>query len=533
MAQTERGIVYPDDYSRVADVPADMEAMAESIDAIIETMEENIDRELEDKVEKEEGKGLSQNDFNNTYKGKVEANTTARHTHSNKSILDLMTAYFTAEEKEKLDDLENYDDTELSGRMSTAEGKIEDIEAEQITQNTAINNNKNNIEALQVENQRLKETLVTTTGTGENITLNKTAELDFVIPPLPRGNTIQDGTPTLSTPVDVNVVSGSKIIKTNNKNFFDKNSVVQGDWNNPGLSTALVSYIGKISTGDQYTVSNYNGRRFAFIISSMPTPSNQASALQSSGNQTATHSTFTATASGYLMFKITKTDGSNITPNEINTSDFLIEKNSNATSYIEHQGKKLPLDLGTIELCKIGNYQDYFYRDDSNGKWYLHKEIGKFESDNIEGWTLDPNNNNRYYSETISNIVCPSNNDTIGTGVCNVGLVTANQTKIDSANPGVAIHSVSKIYISKVVYDNITTTNILLYYVYITPIDTEITDTTLKAQLEAIYNAISYYEQTNISEISSGISPLFDVEAYQNTKLLLENALDRLELLES
>lgn len=60
--------------------------------------------------------------------------------------------------------------------------------------NTAITNNENSIEALQQENQRLKETLPTTTGTGENITLNKTAELDFVVPPLPRGNTKQNTT---------------------------------------------------------------------------------------------------------------------------------------------------------------------------------------------------------------------------------------------------------------------------------------------------------------------------------------------------
>ena len=277
-----------------------------------------------------------------------------------------------------------------------------------------------------------------------------------------KGQTSQDGTPTPSAPVDINVVSGSNVIKTNNKNFFDKNTVVQGDWNNPGSSTALVSYIEKISTGDKYTVSNYNSRRFALIISSMPTPSNQASALQSSGNQTATQFTFTATANGYLMFKITKTDGSSITPSEININDFQIEKGETVTSYVEHQGKELPLDLGTIELCKKENYQDYFYRDNSNGKWYLHKEIGKFTSNNTTGWTLD-SGNSRYYSETINNIVCPSN-------------------------------------------------NILLYYVYINPSDTEITDTTLISQLEAIYNA-PLYEQTNITQTNNDLPMVLDITA--------------------
>lgn len=47
------------------------------------------------------------------------------------------------------------------------------------------------IEKLQTENARLKATLPTTTGTGQTVTLNKTAELDFVKPPLPMGNSEQ------------------------------------------------------------------------------------------------------------------------------------------------------------------------------------------------------------------------------------------------------------------------------------------------------------------------------------------------------
>lgn len=50
---------------------------------------------LENKVDKIEGKGLSTNDFTNDYKSKVDSNTSARHTHSNKAILDATTASFT------------------------------------------------------------------------------------------------------------------------------------------------------------------------------------------------------------------------------------------------------------------------------------------------------------------------------------------------------------------------------------------------------------------------------------------------------
>lgn len=53
--------------------------------------------------EQQTGKGLSTNDFTNDYKNKVDANTTNRHTHSNKSILDGTTASFTTTDKSNLD----------------------------------------------------------------------------------------------------------------------------------------------------------------------------------------------------------------------------------------------------------------------------------------------------------------------------------------------------------------------------------------------------------------------------------------------
>ena len=43
---------------------------------------------IADKVDKVSGKGLSENDFTDTYKGNVDSNTSARHSHSNKSVLD-------------------------------------------------------------------------------------------------------------------------------------------------------------------------------------------------------------------------------------------------------------------------------------------------------------------------------------------------------------------------------------------------------------------------------------------------------------
>ena len=67
-----------------------------------------IKTEIEKKVSKVVGKDLSSNDYDDTEKQNNTANTLARHTHSNKSILDDTTASYTSEEKSKLAGLNNY-----------------------------------------------------------------------------------------------------------------------------------------------------------------------------------------------------------------------------------------------------------------------------------------------------------------------------------------------------------------------------------------------------------------------------------------
>ena len=66
--------------------------------------DKSVNIDLSNKVDKIEGKGLSENDFTNALKSDLEANTNARHTHSNKSILDEITASFTTQDKSNLDD---------------------------------------------------------------------------------------------------------------------------------------------------------------------------------------------------------------------------------------------------------------------------------------------------------------------------------------------------------------------------------------------------------------------------------------------
>ena len=63
---------------------------------------EEMNSALNNKVDKTSGKELSTNDFSDDYKTQVETNTSNRHSHSNKAILDATTSSFLAADKTKL-----------------------------------------------------------------------------------------------------------------------------------------------------------------------------------------------------------------------------------------------------------------------------------------------------------------------------------------------------------------------------------------------------------------------------------------------
>ena len=283
------------------------------------------------------------------------------------------------------------------------------------------------IEALQTENERLKATLPTTTGEGQDITLDKTAEMEFVKPPLPRGNSEQNGEPRPDNEVPITNVTGNV----------------------------------------EVTISNEN-----------------------------------------------------------NT-----------------ESKTLPVSLGNIELCKIGDYQDYIYKN--NGKWYKHKVINKYICTGEENWTYSiywsKTNTNVFYANVKDDINFPDWNS--NTSICNYFITYSRNDMYSLDDNGfcfsgtVGITGASfTIRINKAIATDLatfkswlSTHNTILYYVLATPTDTEITDTTLISQLEEISKTLSYEGQTNIT---SNTIALFNVEAYQSTKLILENLDSRLTLVE-
>ena len=163
-----------------------------------------------------------------------------------------------------------------------------------------------------------------------------------------------------------------------------------------------------------------------------------------------------------------------------------VDTASNTFNTLELTKGATPQHISTtpIELCKIGTYQDYIYKD--NGVWYLHKEIGKVVLDGSETGLANLDANHRsnitytnlgitpkaYSSDCLSNYFIYANTEQyIG---FNLG-GSALYLRIDNSFTNITQFK-----------NWLSTYKPVFYLLLATPTTTEITDTTLLEQLDAL-----------------------------------------------
>lgn len=385
--------------------------------------------------------------------------------------------------------------------------------------------------------------------TGNPLTLSNSVETKFYLPPLPRGNSKQDGEPSPTNEVPIQNVTGDAEVLVQNKNLAlnDDPENPDANYKSSGGGSTIVQYN---STEDGYFTINHRRRSFgilkpgsyafsvtakarsegsaAFTILTSVKGYNDNLIVKSSLTNNYTRFTYAFTISEDKEFYLTFYD-------TLYWKDIQLEQGTTASTYTPHKEQTLPLTLGNIELCKIGTYQDYFYKE--NGKWYLYKAIGKAIldgtiNDNVTNIGNYGTKANVYALEIILlNIV--SGNSSLG-ALSNKYHVLGDGkwSKFYSTAPDVNVGDMAKDSPGTGIYIGIpkeyNTTELgkaylaenpaVLYYQLATPTSTEITDTTLISQLDAISNAISYNEQTNISGTSSEAEPLFEVQYYMKNE---------------
>lgn len=351
-------------------------------------------------------------------------------------------------------------------------------------------------------------------GTGESLTLNNTIKGKMKIEY--GGNTSQEGTPTPDSPQDIHVVSGDNSIKVEGKNLFDKNNsgIVNGrrmglnGISIPDIDYFVTNYI-RIKSNTNYVV-NYEMSvysRMAFY------DKNKVFISDNSSN-----ANFITPSEAYYVIL------GNL---QSNKDTIQLEEGSTATTYEPYQSTTYPINLGSMELCKIGDYQDSIVKD--NSKWYLNKQIGKVVLDGSENWNgltkLDNETTSWFQMSALDDArsVLATNNNTLFSSYFNI----YNCYGASNTNPGLCYHRDKRIQV-RFPKDLLSDTSILskriesfktwlsnhnvdVLYQLATPTYTEITDSTLINQLEAI--KLSYNEQTNISQTNTDKPFILDVTA--------------------
>lgn len=204
------------------------------------------------------------------------------------------------------------------------------------------------------------------------------------------------------------------------------------------------------------------------------------------------------------------------TPNNCNFIQLQYEVNAIDTNTIQ-------IELGTkanrytafgttpIEYCKIDGYEDEF--EHSGDKWYINKSIEKTILNENENWS-NPSSLYFQFTHSISNVIAFVDNPSTN-GYCNLFIPRTRYFVINN-NDGIDLSiNITDTYVA-IKYnqyngnlDNfknwLSSNNVILYYQLSTPTHEEITDSTLISQLNAIEEALSYDEQTNISQTNADL----------------------------
>lgn len=344
-------------------------------------------------------------------------------------------------------------------------------------------------------------------GNGTSISLSDTAEVPFAKLDL-KGNTLQTGTPTPTTPIAVNVVSGSNIIEIRQENLFDKETITMGkrfDNGTPPIEYNdddyfLTDYIlvkpSTSYTGNSVFTNIYN--RIAFYDANKTWLSND----NGGGASTIT----TPSNCYYMRFGKEKT--------QLDTF-MLVEGAIVPSEYQPYKEQSFEIDLGDLELCKIDNAQDYIHRID--GGWAIHREVKKvvLDGNENENWsygtsggfpraTLMSLNDISTYNDSarhIGKFVCShfEPNTTDGTG----HMYQYQRTIL--CNPTNDITSLAdwKTWLGS--------NNVDLYYILETPTEEAIEDANLINQLNMMLLAKSYDTTTSINQANDDLSFILDV----------------------
>lgn len=234
------------------------------------------------------------------------------------------------------------------------------------------------------------------------------------------------------------------------------------------------------------------------------------------------NTTYTLHGTNSTYLKFTQFDGSKTAVSQQTTTSAttLTATTGASTAYVRigwgnaSSASNVQLEIGQatdyapyftpIELCKLGDYQDYIYK--SGNDWYVRKEVGKrtYDGSNDEGWQRHQTIG--LYINLVSGL-----DRTVG----KANLATfADTTQYSSfwnmQENECGISGIGNFGVKTSAYDVaswrtlLASTPLTLYYALTTPTDTQITNQALIDQLDALASSTLFVGVNNIALVPSG-----------------------------
>jgi hypothetical protein len=293
------------------------------------------------------------------------------------------------------------------------------------------------------------------------------------------------------------------------KNLFDKNNYADqtgyyigggGIWRSGGAADHY--FVFSVEPNTTYTFSKNaqtSNNRFRVGISSGAPTVGVAFPIWG-GSDTATEITLTTASDSkyaYVYYSVT-----------VNVQEAIqslqIEVGSQKTSYAAY--------FEPIELCKIGDYQDYIYK--SGDKWYVRKEVGKITLSGSENWVAwGTGGMYRYYTNSFSSQIAglPQTVSALSDYFRFAGVASGNLDdgkfffNMSSGTPGANGNITFNTSTIATVADWKTwlgSHNTTIYYQLDNPTEEEITNEALVGQLDNVASAPLYTGVNNITTIT-------------------------------
>lgn len=578
MATTQKGIYYPDDYTAVADVPEDMKDLAESVDTALDT---KVDKEEGKGLSTYNFGTVSKGRLDSLWQGKATVdsdiarikatfptttgsgeNVTLDKTAELEFIQPPLPGGNSEQDNISYIDVGTWEQGSIDGSTGTtfnSPDTIRTVDFIPVKANILYNLSRNiytkymgfrfydanknylgsqatsgMVSTNQNDNRMANGvSSMTMTILNSNVAymkiIDNNVDLSIVY-------TISTASPNPSYPQEITNVTGDAEVLVQNKNKLITSTFVKGRVDNGviGYADGTTSIT---STNNSLTITTNAGYRGATsdwievdentncIYSQQETISGygiRIACYDSSKTFIADRSSvnFTTPANTkYIRFCYLINVASTVT-----ITNPMIRLASANEDYTPHKEQPFTFPLGTQRMY-LGDY----LADD--GIHHVRKQV-VFDGSSDEGWRNDgQEGHKRVRIDNSINAKTLSGSGSIANALCNYYILESADDTF-AGKEGIAINRTGTIIL---IFDNnfnydgsatdyktwLSTHNLILEYELATE---EITPYTTEQQTayDEIKQALSYEEQTNISGTSDESNPLLNVEAYQSTKLILE-----------